>query len=151
MESETANLDWACGHCDSYTRWEWSRVGCGGIGALTVVCACMCAKSLQSRPTLWPHGLAHQAPLSLGFSRQEYWSGLPCPPPGDLPDPGVEPRSPALQADSLSFEPPGKHDNNTLLILTSTQRTIYNKGQACYRNCSHIKEIRRKKRNRKSF
>ena len=44
-----------------------------------------------------------QAPLSMGFSRQEYWSGLPCPPPGDLPDPGIEPRSLALQADSLQL------------------------------------------------
>jgi len=44
----------------------------------------------------------------MGFSRQEYWSGLPCPPPGDLPNPRVKPRSPALQADSLSDEPPGK-------------------------------------------
>ena len=42
--------------------------------------------------TLWT--VAHQAPLSKGFSRQEYWSGLPCPPPGDLPDPGTEPKSP---------------------------------------------------------
>ena len=48
-----------------------------------------------------------QAPLSMGFFRQEYWSGLPCPPPGDLPDPGIKPTSPALQADSLPFEPPG--------------------------------------------
>ena len=44
----------------------------------------------------------------MGFSRQEYWSGLPCPPPGDLPNPRVKPRSPALQADSLPDEPPGK-------------------------------------------
>ena len=43
-----------------------------------------------------------------GFSRQEYWSGLPCPPPGNLPNPGIEPRSPTLQADSLPSEPPGK-------------------------------------------
>ena len=42
-----------------------------------------------------------------GFSRQEYWSGLPFPPPGDLPDPGIEPSSPALQVDALPFEPPG--------------------------------------------
>ena len=47
-------------------------------------------------------------PLSMGFSRQEYWSGLPCPPPGDLPNPGIEPRSPAMQADSFPSEPPGK-------------------------------------------
>ena len=52
--------------------------------------------------------LCNQASLSMGFSRQEYWSGLPCPPPGDLPDPGIEPRSPALQADSLPYELPGK-------------------------------------------
>ena len=43
-----------------------------------------------------------------GFFRQEYWSGLPCPPPGDLPNPGIEPRSPTLQADSVLSEPPGK-------------------------------------------
>ena len=47
-------------------------------------------------------------PLSMEFSRQEYWSELPCPPPGELPDPGIEPRSPALQADSLPSETPGK-------------------------------------------
>ena len=54
---------------------------------------------------------ACQAPLSLGFSRQEYWSGLPCPPPLDLPNPGIEPRSPALQANSLPTESPGKPKN----------------------------------------
>ena len=50
----------------------------------------------------------NQAVLSMEFSRQEYWSGLPCPPPGNLPNPGVEPRPPALQADSLPFELPRK-------------------------------------------
>ena len=50
--------------------------------------------------------VAHQAPLSMEFSRQEYWSGLPFPTPGDLPDPGIQPGSPALQADSLLSEPP---------------------------------------------
>ena len=49
-----------------------------------------------------------QAPLSMGFSRQEYWSGLPFPSPGDLPNPGIEPGPPALQADSLPSEAPGK-------------------------------------------
>ena len=49
-----------------------------------------------------------------GFSRQEYWSGLPCPPPGDLPNPGMEPRSPALQADFLPSKPPGKPKNTGL-------------------------------------
>ena len=55
-----------------------------------------------------PWTVAHQAPPSMGFSRPEYWSGLPFPSPGDLPDPGIEPRSPALQADALTSEPPGK-------------------------------------------
>ena len=55
-----------------------------------------------------PWSVAHQAPPSMGFSRQEYWSGLPFPSPGDLPNPGIEPRSPILQADALTSEPPGK-------------------------------------------
>ena len=56
-----------------------------------------------------PWTVARQAPLSMGFSRQEYWSGLPFPPPGDLPDPQIEPMTPTLQASSLLSEPPGKH------------------------------------------
>ena len=52
-----------------------------------------------------PWTVAHRAPPSMGFSRQEYWSGLPFPSPGDLPDPGMEPRSPALQAEALTSEP----------------------------------------------
>ena len=68
------------------------------------------AKSLQLCPifaTLWT--VARQGPLSMGFSRQEYWSGLPCPPPGDLPNAGIEPASlvsPAWQACSLPLVPP---------------------------------------------
>ena len=52
--------------------------------------------------------VGYQAPPSMGFSRQECWSGLPFPSPGDLPDPGIEPGSPALEADALTSEPPGK-------------------------------------------
>ena len=55
-----------------------------------------------------PQTVACQAPPSMGFSRQEYWNGLPFPSPGDLPDPGIEPMSPVLQADALTSEPPGK-------------------------------------------
>ena len=55
-----------------------------------------------------PWIVARQASLSMGFSRREYWSGLPFPSPEDLPNPGIKPRSPALQADSLPAEPPGK-------------------------------------------
>ena len=52
--------------------------------------------------------VVYQASLSMGFSRQEYWSGVPFPSPGDPPDPGIEPRSPALQVDTLPSEPPEK-------------------------------------------
>ena len=55
-----------------------------------------------------PWTVAHQAPLSMGFSRQGYWSGLPSPSPGDFPYPGMDPGSLALQADALPSEPPGK-------------------------------------------
>ena len=55
-----------------------------------------------------PWAVAYQSSPSMGFSRQEYQSGLPFPSPGDLPDPGIEPRSPTLQADALPSEPPGK-------------------------------------------
>ena len=55
-----------------------------------------------------PWTVARQAPLSMGFSRQEYWSGLPFPSPEDLPNPGIKPGSPALQADSLPFELQGR-------------------------------------------
>ena len=62
---------------------------------------------------LWT--IAHQAPLSMGFSRQEYWGGLPIPSPGDLPDPGIEPGSPAFQEDSLPTELRGKPLINTVV------------------------------------
>ena len=69
----------------------------------------MQAKLLQSCPTLCnPMAVAHQAPRSIGFSRQEYWSGLSFPSLGDLPKPGIKPVSPALQADSLLSVPPRK-------------------------------------------
>ena len=55
-----------------------------------------------------PWTVVHQAPLSMGFPRQEYWSGLPFPSPGDLPKQGIKPGSPALQGDSLPTEPQGK-------------------------------------------
>ena len=69
---------WPClWPCEHIVGWQ---VFCGGLVA-------------KSCPTLWPHELVtHQAPLSMGFSRQEYWSGLPFPSPWDLPNPGIEPR-----------------------------------------------------------
>ena len=64
------------------------------------------AKSCPTLVTPWT--IARQAPLSVEFSRQEYWSGWPFPSAGDLPKPGIEPRSPTLQTDALTSEPPGK-------------------------------------------
>ena len=96
------------------------------------VCGCVCVSVRARRHAcslsrVWPpHGaVAQQAPLSLGFSRQEYWMGLPFPSPGHLPDPGMEPVSPALQADSLLLAPPGKPNNSTYLRyleLSNAQR-----------------------------
>ena len=70
---------------------------------------CVLLSHVQLFVTPWT--VANQAPLSMGFPRQEYWSGLPFPPPGDLPDPGTEPVSPTFQADSLPSEPRGKPIN----------------------------------------
>ena len=68
----------------------------------------MCVLSHSFRRFVVPWTVAYQAPLSIEFFRQEYWSGWPCPPPWDLPDPWIEPVSPASQADYLPSEPPGK-------------------------------------------
>ena len=76
----------------------------------------MCAHSVVSDSST-PRTVALQVPLSMGFPREEYWSGLPFPPPEDLPDPGIEPGSPALQADTLTSEPPGK----PIALTASTQ------------------------------
>ena len=65
--------------------------------------------------------MSHQAPQSMQFSTQEYWSGLPCSPPGDLPNPGIEPRSPELQVDSLPFVTPGKPKNTGVGSLSLLQ------------------------------
>ena len=71
----------------------------------------VCAQSLSCvRLFATPWTVAHQAPLSMEFSTQEYWSGLSLPSPGAIPNPGIEPWSPALQADSLPSEPPWKPD-----------------------------------------
>ena len=89
-------------HRGSTKQDRSSDSGLGHMGISTLCCA-------QSCPTLWT--VARQATLSMEFSRQEYWSGLPCPSPGDLLNPGIKPRSPVSQADSLPIELPGKpHD-----------------------------------------
>ena len=69
-----------------------------------------------------PQTVAHQVPLSMGFSRQEYTSGLPFPPPSDLPNPGIEPGLHALQADSLPTEPQGKPNQNVNVFKTEQSK-----------------------------
>ena len=89
-------------------------------GKKKIIC---CAQSLSCvRLFVTPWTVAHQSPLSIGIlSRQEHWSELSCPPPGDLPNPGIEPRSPALQSDSLLSEPPGKLKNTGVGSLSLLQ------------------------------
>ena len=70
------------------------------------VCVCVSRSFVSDSVTSWT--IAGHTPLSMEFSRQEYWNGYPFPSPGDLPDPGIDPRSPALQADSLLSEPSGR-------------------------------------------
>ena len=90
---------------------------------------CAHAQSLQSCPTLCdPTDCSPPAPLSMGFSRQEYWSGLPClPPPGDLPNSEIKPKSlvtHALQIDSLSAEPPGNHIHYRIVHRKNTKPKV---------------------------
>ena len=81
-----------------------------------------------------PCTVAYQIPPSKGFSRQEYWSGVPFPPPGDLPHPGIEPRSPELHTDAWPSEPPGKPPGKLcqgqpqLISLSVHQRSHHHKG-----------------------
>ena len=75
-----------------------------------------------------PWTVAYQAPPSMGFSRQECWSGLPFPSPGDLPDPGIEPWSPTLQADALPSEPPGQPGEKPRQCIKKQRHHFANKG-----------------------
>ena len=81
------------------------------------MCGGLVAKSCPTLATPWT--VARQAPLSMGFSRQGYWSGLPFPSPGDIPNPGIEPMSPELQADSLPTEP-------SFILLSSASYNLFN-------------------------
>ena len=73
-----------------------------------------------------PWSVAYQAPQSMKFFRQEYWSGFPLPSPEDLPDPGIEPGSPALQADGLPSEPPGKISTHKIHEYLAIALGFYN-------------------------
>ena len=92
-----------------------------------------------------PWTAAHQAPQSMEFSRQEYWSGLPFPSPGDLPNPGIEPGSPTMEADALTSEPAGKpYSFYTTSSKPQTQKkhnTLFMSSHLCDREL--IQEIER--------
>ena len=108
--------------------------------SVSVIYMCVCVLShVQFFVTSWT--VAHQAPLSMRFPRQDYWSGLPFPPPGDLPDPGIEPETPASPALAGRFfptEPPGKPHLLSMLCNKSSPSseearkynlTMYQKGK----------------------
>ena len=93
-------------------RWQCSKsissVTLSVLRHNTTLHAALCLVA-QSCPTVCdPWTVARQTPLSMGFPRQEYWSRLPCPPPGDLPNPGIELASPVLAGGFFTTEPPGK-------------------------------------------
>ena len=100
--------------------WQGLQQLRGGHNCYVVLC---CVSQSVSSNSVIPWTIADQAPLSIGFSRQEYWNGLPFPSPGDLPDPGIEPRSTALQADALLSEPPGK-TNKEFMCSKNKQRPL---------------------------
>ena len=108
--SEERGVGWGHGRCRS-NRHATSPLDFISYHSsiYTFMCVLHRFSRVQLFVTLWT--VACQAPLSMGFSRQEYWSGLPCPPPGDLPNPGVEPAclmSPALAGEFFTTEPRGK-------------------------------------------
>ena len=85
---DTINVEWIHSRTRAVSSW-CSLMAFWLFLTGTYVHACKVASVVSSSVTLWT--IAHQAPLPMGFSRQEYWSGLPCPPPGDLANPGIEP------------------------------------------------------------
>ena len=114
-----ANQVWERGAGNAHT-WGWDPEGCiqttGWSGNKIILVemqsrlkhsVCLIAQSCLTLCAPWT--VAHRLLCPWRFSRQGYWTGLPCPPPGDFPNPGIEPRSPTLQENSLPSEPPGKH------------------------------------------
>ena len=93
-------------------------------------CAVLSHSVVSDSVTLWT--VAPRLLCPWGFSRQEYWSGLPSPPPEDLPNPGIEPRSPTWQADSLLSEPPGKPKNTGVGTLFLLQEFVPTQELKCY-------------------
>ena len=104
--------------CCCYYYWLFASVTaltfpvCFSMNKMGIIILRMLKVKVKSLSRVWLFAtrwtLAYQAPRSMEFSRQEYWSGLPFPSPGELPNPGTEPGSPTSQADALPSEPPGK-------------------------------------------
>ena len=120
MGSQRVGHDWATSlllYCTLY-RLQY-RVN------ITFIYVLSCFSHVQLFAAPW--SIAHQAPLSMGFSRQEYWSGLPFHSPGDLLNPGMEPGSPALNTDSLLSEPTGKPTHRHTLEILQIVSDHYNK------------------------
>ena len=135
-------------------RWQPSRFPCpwDSPGKSTGV-GCHCLLWWKSLSWVWffatPWTVALQAPLSTGFSRQEYWSGLPFPSPGDLPDPGIKPKSCTLQADSLTVShqgsptcpplppPPNIRQVNRLKFLHSHTNVVISMDMLVVHSCMH--------------
>ena len=110
------------------------------ISYFTICVCCAVLSCSVISDSLWPHGLQPTRLLCpWGFSRQKYWSGLPWLPPGDLPNPGNEPRSQTLQADSLLSEPPGKLKNTGVgILLERIEAYPFSMGSSQPRNQSRV-------------
>ena len=117
-ESQTRLNDW--------TELNWTDPG--KLDSMLLTSKVKVKVKVKSLSPVWlfgaPWTVAYQALLSMGFSSQEYWSGLPFPSPGDLPNPGIEPVSPALQTDALPSEPPGKPDFQDMVTNTFSTRVL---------------------------
>ena len=108
-----------------------------GLLVYFFLCAALSLSVVSDSATTWT--VVQKAPLSMGFSRQEYWSGFPCPPPGDLPNPGNKPRSPTLQVDYLLSEPPGKTKHMGVGSLSLLQGFF--QAQESNKDLLHCKQI----------
>ena len=111
-----------------YANYHTGTLSVLKVTSRVCVCVCVCVCTLSHSvmsDSATPWTVAHQAPLFMGFSRWEHWSGLPFPSSEDLPNKRIEPRSPALQADSLPSEPPGKpHKADTDIIPILLMRKL---------------------------
>ena len=126
--------------CPFFDGWVDKNVMCVCVCVhMCITYACTLCLVTQSCPIfVTPQIVACKAPLSIEFSRQEYWSGFPCPPPGHLPNPGVKPRSPVLCADSLQSEPPGNSMHTD--ILKHNGILLSNKKEGNPAICNNINE-----------